>query len=83
MEREKARTYWEVGGLIQAHLLVINAKAAYGDQVIGRLAKSVGISVPPVLSNSARAFKIDLDALPKADKTPVWGRTVSLFSESR
>ena len=44
VEREKARTYWEVGGLIQAHLLVINAKAAYGDQVMGKLAKAVGIS---------------------------------------
>ena len=44
VEREKARTYWQVGGLIQAHLLVINAKAAYGDQVMGRLAKAVGIS---------------------------------------
>ena len=44
VEREKVRTYWEVGGLIQAHLLAIKAKAGYGDQVIARMAKDVGIS---------------------------------------
>ncbi len=44
MEREKARTYWEVGGLIQAHLLANKDRAEYGKQLVPRLAKAVGIS---------------------------------------
>ncbi len=43
VEREKARTYWEVGGLLQAHLLVNKDRAGYGKQVIPRLAKAVGV----------------------------------------
>ena len=44
VEREKARTYWEVGGLIQAHLVSNKANPGYGNQVIARLAKGVEIS---------------------------------------
>ena len=44
VEREKARTYWEVGGLIQGHLLANKDRADYGKQLVPRLAKAVGIS---------------------------------------
>ena len=44
VEREKARTYWEVGGLIQAHLLANKDRADYGRHLVPRVANSVGIS---------------------------------------
>ncbi len=44
MEREKAGTYWEVGGLIQGHLLANKDRADYGKKLVPRLANSVGIS---------------------------------------
>ena len=44
VEREKARTYWEVGGLLQAHLVENKGRTGYGKQLIPRLAKAVGVS---------------------------------------
>ena len=44
VESEKARTYWEVGGLIQAHLLANKDRADYGRHLVPRVANSVGIS---------------------------------------
>ena len=44
VEREKARTYWEVGVLIQAHLLANDTRAGYGKYMVPRLAQAVGIS---------------------------------------
>ena len=44
VEREKAGTYWEVGDLLQAHLLANKSQAGYGEHLIPRLVKAVGIS---------------------------------------
>lgn len=38
---EKARTYWEVGGLLNEQL---GGRAGYGDQMIGRLAGDLGVN---------------------------------------
>ncbi|MFH1570821.1 MAG: hypothetical protein ABIL09_22705, partial [Gemmatimonadota bacterium] len=39
VDREKAHTYWEVGRLLNQH---IGGRAAYGEQVIPRLATDLG-----------------------------------------
>ena len=43
VEREKVRTCWEVGKLINEHVL-LNQKPKYGEQVIRRLAADLGMS---------------------------------------
>ncbi|MFH1568966.1 MAG: DUF1016 N-terminal domain-containing protein [Gemmatimonadota bacterium] len=40
VDREKAHTYWEVGRLLNQH---IGGRAAYGEQVIPRLATDLGV----------------------------------------
>lgn len=44
VEREKVRTYWEIGRILDAHILENGDRAGYGDQVIPRLAADVGIA---------------------------------------
>ena len=44
VEREKARTYWEIGRILDAHILANGDRAGYGDQVIPRLAADVKIA---------------------------------------
>jgi endonuclease YncB( thermonuclease family) len=43
VEHEKVQTYWEVGGVLQTHLLAHKGRAKYGEQVIVKLAEDVGI----------------------------------------
>lgn len=42
--REKVRTAWEVGKLIQEHILLNKARADYGAQVLKKLSSDLGIS---------------------------------------
>ena len=44
VEREKVRTSWEVGKLIDEHLLLHKERAEYGKQVINRLSAELGTS---------------------------------------
>jgi len=44
VERESVRTKWEVGKLIQEHILLNKARAEYGRRVIERLSGDLGIS---------------------------------------
>jgi len=44
VEREKVRTSWEIGKLIQEHILLNKERADYGQQVIRRLSADLGIS---------------------------------------
>ena len=44
VEREKARTYWEVGRLLHTHVLENKTRADYGEQVVTRLAEDVKIN---------------------------------------
>lgn len=44
IEREKLRTYWETGRLIQTHLLQNKSRAGYGHEVIERLSEDLEIS---------------------------------------
>lgn len=41
LDREKARTYWEVGRLLNEQL---GGRAGYGDQMVGRLADDLGVN---------------------------------------
>jgi endonuclease YncB( thermonuclease family) len=44
VEREKVRTSWEIGKLIHEHILLNRARAHYGEQVIRRLSRDIGMS---------------------------------------
>ncbi len=44
VEREKVGTYWGVGELLRRHVLANGNHAGYGEQVIARLSKDVGIA---------------------------------------
>ncbi|MBI4395114.1 MAG: hypothetical protein HY583_02840, partial [Candidatus Omnitrophica bacterium] len=44
VERELVRTKWEVGKLIQEHILLNKARADYGARVLKRLSSNLGIS---------------------------------------
>jgi len=44
VERESVRTKWEVGKLIEEHVLLNKARAEYGKQVIERLSRDISIS---------------------------------------
>lgn len=44
VEREKVRTSWEVGRLIDEHVLLHKNRAKYGEQVLKRLSGDLGIS---------------------------------------
>lgn len=44
VEREKVRTSWEIGKLIQEHILLNKARANYGEQVLKRLSADLEIS---------------------------------------
>jgi hypothetical protein len=44
VEQEKVREAWEIGQLIDEHVLQHKERAAYGEQVIIRLAKDLGSS---------------------------------------
>ena len=44
VEREKVRTSWEIGKLIQEHILLNQERANYGERVIQRLSADLGIS---------------------------------------
>ncbi len=44
VEREKVRTFWEIGRLIHAHILLHKDRADYGKQVIKRLSADLAMS---------------------------------------
>jgi endonuclease YncB( thermonuclease family) len=43
VEREKVRTYWEIGRVLSAHLLANKERAGYGDQILARLAADLEV----------------------------------------
>lgn len=43
VERERVQTYWEVGKLIDEHILLHQVRADYGEQVIDRLSTDLAI----------------------------------------
>ena len=43
VEREKVRTYWEIGRVLSAHILANRERARYGDQLLARLAADLEI----------------------------------------
>jgi endonuclease YncB( thermonuclease family) len=60
IEREKVRTYWETGRLIDRHILHYKERADLGSRIIQRLAEDLGVS-DRVLYRSlrfARAFPV-------------------------
>jgi len=60
VEQEKVRTSWEVGKLIQKHILLNKKRAAYGAQVIKRLSSDLSISNTELkyMVEFARAYPI-------------------------
>ncbi len=60
IERAKVRTYWETGRLIQQHLLLNADRAAYGAQVVPRLARDLEVSARVLYQclQFARAYPI-------------------------
>ncbi len=44
IEQAKVRTYWESGNLISVHLLLNEDRATYGQQVVPRLARDLGVA---------------------------------------
>jgi endonuclease YncB( thermonuclease family) len=45
LDREKVRTSWEIGKLILEHILLNQSRADYGEKVIEKLSKDLGVSV--------------------------------------
>ena len=45
VEQEKVRTSWEVGKLIQEHILLNKERAGYGQQVLKRLSADININL--------------------------------------
>ncbi len=43
VERETVRTYWEIGRLIEAHVLQHRGRADYGEEVLKRLSRDLGL----------------------------------------
>lgn len=60
VERERVQTYWEVGKLIDEHILLHRERAEYGKEVIKRLSGDLGISVTEIqyMVQFARAYSI-------------------------
>jgi hypothetical protein len=60
VERERVHTSWEVGKLIDEHILLHKERADYGEQVLDRLAGDIGISLTELryMVQFARAYPI-------------------------
>ena len=60
VERVRVQTYWEVGKLIDEHILLHQERAEYGKEVIKRLSGDLGISVTEIqyMVQFARAYSI-------------------------
>ena len=60
VERERVRTAWEVGQLIDAHILLHKERADYGERVLERLAADLKISLTELryMVQFARAYPI-------------------------
>lgn len=60
VERERVQTYWEVGKLIDEHILLHKEHAEYGEEVIKRLSADLGISDTELyyMVEYARAYPI-------------------------
>ena len=75
VEQEKVRTSWEIGKLINEHILLNKARADYGKQVLKRLSHDLEISerelhymaefakTYPILRTSAKLTWGDYEAL--------------------
>ncbi len=61
IERERVQTYWEVGKLIDEHILLHKERAEYGAQVMKRLSTDLKISDTELhyMVQFARAYPID------------------------
>ena len=60
VEKEKARTYWEIGRLVNGHLRLHKGRAGYGEQVVGQLSEGLGMSRQLIyeILNFQRVFPI-------------------------
>lgn len=61
VEREKVRTSWQIGRLINEHILLNRVRADYGAKVIRRLSSDLGISSSELnrMREFAKAYSID------------------------
>ena len=64
VEREKVRTCWETGKLIQEHILLNQSRAQYGAEVLKRLSSDLGMSESELgfMVQFARAYPISSPA---------------------
>ena len=44
VEREKVRTYWEIGRVLHGHFLNHKGRAEFGQRVVGQLALDPGLT---------------------------------------